>query len=145
MQISDRNLERLIEKSQLVSPEQLGEARLEIRRHPQNPPSLQAALLNLGFLTEDALLRQLAADSQIRYIDVDALSPDPALVTLLPEELALEKGCLVIERQDQRLVVAMQDPNDLGLIEQIERLCKMPARSWPSTTTITRFTWSRTC
>ncbi len=125
MQISDRNLERLLEKNPLVNAEQLGEARLEIRRHPKNPPSLQTALLNLGFLTEDRLLKCMAEENQIRYIDVDELSPDPALVTLIPEELALEKGCLAIERQDQRLVVAMQDPNDLGLIEILERISKL--------------------
>jgi hypothetical protein len=41
-------------------------------------------------------------------------SPDPAVVTLVPEELAIEKGCLALEVKGGTLVVAMQDPNDLG-------------------------------
>ena len=126
MQISDRNLERYIEKYGLLSPAQLAEAKLELSRILRNPPSLQNFLLNLGYLGEDALIKIYSQEINVASIDLEPLSPDPGIVTLIPEELALEKGCLAIEKKGETLVVVMQDPNDLSALDELNRFVKMP-------------------
>jgi len=125
MQISDRNLERYIEKYGSLKIEQLAEAKLEIARTLRNPPSLQNVLLNLGFMTEDQLITIYSQEINVASVDLEALSPDPAIVTLVPEELAIEKGCLALEKKGTQLVVAMQDPNDLNALDELNRHTKM--------------------
>ena len=126
MQISDRNLERYIEKYQLLSPALLAEAKLEISRVLRNPPTLQSVLLNLGYVAEEALIKIYSQEINVPFVDLDPLSPDPSVVTLVPEELAIEKGCLALEKKGNSLVVAMQDPNDLAALDELNRHVKMP-------------------
>ena len=121
MQISDRNLERLIAQHSLVDPVRLAEARLSLER-ARTKPSLQSVLLNLGILKEDELLQAVSKDLGVRFVDVDTQSPEPNLVMLIPEELALEKGILALEQNGKQLVCAMQDPNDVITQDQVQRL-----------------------
>ncbi len=120
MQISDRNLERLLARHALVDPQDLAEARLAQQRGRQEQ-SLQALLLNLGALKEEALLQALSQDLAVPYVDVDQLNPDPAVVLLVPEETAMERGLLALERDGKNLVCAMQDPNDVVALDTVQR------------------------
>ncbi len=124
MDISDRNLERLIERFHLLDPAQLAEARLEMEKS-KSGTGLQSVLLNLGYLKEEDLLRASAEHLGIPYVDVEGLSPEPAVVLLVPEELALSKGVLALERQGQQLVCAMQDPNDVVTQDLIQRRARV--------------------
>jgi type IV pilus assembly protein PilB len=126
MQISDRNLERYIEKYDILGPAQLAEAKLEIARTLKNPPSLQNVLLNLGYVSEDTLIKIYSQEINVASVSLEELSPDPAIVTLIPEELAIEKGCLALEMRGTQLVVAMQDPNDLNTLDELNRFVKAP-------------------
>jgi type IV pilus assembly protein PilB len=120
MQISDRNLERLIEAHRLVSPTELAEARLAQERSRVSV-SLQSLLLNLGALKEDDLLQALSKDLNIPFVDVEPLSPDPAVVLLIPEETGMERGLIALERNGGVLVCAMQDPNDVVALDSVQR------------------------
>lgn len=120
MQISDRNLERLIQSHALVTPAELAEARLAQERS-RNNVSLQALLLNGGALKEHDLLQAISQDLAVPYVDVEPLSPDPAVVLLVSEEISVERGLLAIERQGDSLICAMQDPNDVVALDTVGR------------------------
>lgn len=124
MDISDRNLERLLSQHALVDPGQLAEAKLSTEKL-RVKPSLKSVLLNLGYLKEEDLLRAAAKDLGVPFVDVDALSPEPAVVLLVPEELALSKGILAVERQGQQLICAVQDPNDVVALDLVQRHVKL--------------------
>ncbi|MGH7441852.1 MAG: GspE/PulE family protein, partial [bacterium] len=125
MDISDRNLERLLEQHPLLDPALLAEAKLA-QEKTKVRPSLQSLLLNLGYLKEESLLRAAASQLGIHYADVDAASPEPAVVLLVPEDLALTKGILALEIQGgQQLICAMQDPNDVVTLDLIQRKTRL--------------------
>ena len=120
MDISDRNLERLLSQHALVDPGQLAEAKLA-QEKPRLKPSLQSVLLNMGYLKEEVLLQAAAKDLGVPFVDVDPLSPEPSVVLLVPEEVGMTKGVLALEQRGQQLLCAMQDPNDLVTLDLIER------------------------
>ncbi len=120
MQISDRVLERLLSKHALVDKERLVDARLELARHPRNPPSLQSVLLNMGYMREEDLLKAWAGDEGMAFTDLEDASPEPAIVLLVPEEIALENGCFALERVGDQLRVAMSEPNDIVILDRIK-------------------------
>ena len=126
MQLSDRNLERYIEKYSLVAPAELAEAKLEIERTNKTKPSLQSVLFNRGSITEDALIKLYSQEINVPYIDIDELSPEPEVVMLIPEEIAMEKGVLALEEKNGQLITAMQDPNDLETLDMLARVVKKP-------------------
>jgi type IV pilus assembly protein PilB len=129
MQLSDRNLERYIEKYSLVAPAELAEAKLEIERSIKTKPTLQNVLFNRGSITEDALIKLYSQEIHVPYLDIDELSPEPELVMLIPEEIAMEKGCMALEEKNGQLVVAMQDPNDLETLDALARITKKPIQT----------------
>ncbi|HTA16890.1 MAG TPA: GspE/PulE family protein, partial [bacterium] len=88
-------------------------------------PSLQSVLLNMGYLKEEVLLQAAAKDLGVPFVDVDPLSPEPAVVLLVPEEVGMTKGVLALEQRGQQLLCAMQDPNDLVTLDLIERRTKL--------------------
>jgi type IV pilus assembly protein PilB len=79
-------------------------------------------------LSEAEILERRSKELQIPIVDLDNLSPDPAVVTLLPEELALDRGFIPLEKKDSSLLVAMQNPNDLEALERMGRLAGMEIR-----------------
>jgi type IV pilus assembly protein PilB len=120
MQISDRNLERLIQQHGLVTSQELAEAKLGQERS-RAEVSLQSLLQNIGALNEDALLQALSKDLGVPFVDLEPLSPDPAVVLLVPEETCMERGVIPLEREGQTLVCAMEDPNDVVALDSVQR------------------------
>ena len=121
MQISDRNIERLLAKTNLVDAVQWADAKLAVERQHQKKPSLQSVLINLGFVKEDDLLRLVATDLGVPYVNLEDLSPEPAVVLLVPEEMGMERGVIALEKNGTQLVCAMEDPNDVVALDQIGR------------------------
>ncbi len=120
LEISDRNLERVNLKHALVDATHWAEAKLA-QEKSKSKPSMQSLLLNLGHLSEDQLLQALAQDLGIPFVDADALSPEPAVVLRIPEELALAQGVLAMEVRGGQIDCAMQDPNDVVTLDLIAR------------------------
>jgi type IV pilus assembly protein PilB len=121
MQISDRNIERLLGKTALVDPGQMADAKLAVERQTQKKASLQSVLINLGFVKEDDLLRLVAQDLGVPFVDLEPLSPEPAIVLLVSEEMGMERGVIALEKKGDQLVCAMEDPNDVVVLDQIGR------------------------
>ena len=121
MQISDRNVERLLARTPLVDATQLADAKMDQERQGQKKQSLQSVLINLGYVKEDDLLRLAAGDLGVPYVEVDSLSPEPAVVMLVTEEMGMERGILPLEKNGNILVCAMEDPNDVMALDIIGR------------------------
>ena len=128
MKIPDKKLETALIEHGLITAQQLEQARVEINRAGKKGPSLQTMLLNLGILTEDVLLRMQAQELNLPYVELDNLSPEPELVTLLAEDLCLEKGMIILEKDDKSLLVAMENPHDPVAIEDLWKITRMKIR-----------------
>jgi len=125
LEIADKRLESILLSHGLIDQDRLDQARLVIARHSLHPPSLQRTLLDLGFIQEEMLLKLRAAELGVPFMEIDEFSPDASVVTLLPEELCVEQGVVALEKEGQNFKLAMQDPNDLLVLERINALPEM--------------------
>ncbi len=79
-------------------------------------------LVSLNFITEEKLLETLSWQLKTPAIKLTDRTVDRALISLLPEEMPELKRVLPVARDKNKLTVAMADPSDLGLIEDIRFL-----------------------
>lgn len=84
---------------------------------------LGRAVVHLGFLDEATFLEALAEQLGTPFITVGSRSVDPAVLALVPERLIRSRKVLPLARlaEGRRgpLVVALADPGDLGVIDEL--------------------------
>src|SRR3990167_6636080 len=110
--------ELLIERG-LVTREQLERA-LQEQKETKEP--LGRILLKLGFVQNEVQL-QLALSKQLDtpFIPVELLKPrmDQRLKEIVPREMALEHLILPLERSGNQLKLAISNPPDLILLDNL--------------------------
>jgi MSHA biogenesis protein MshE len=80
---------------------------------------LGAALIDLGHISEEDLLRFLAQQLGVPFMDISQKVIEPSVVQLLPEVHARRHRALVIEDLGDRVVLGMSDPADLSSLDQL--------------------------
>ena len=78
-------------------------------------------LLEQGVVAETALLETLGRASNIPPIDLTRVTPDPTAVDSLPQETCTKFGCLPISRNGDVLTIAVSDPFDVLLLDDLRR------------------------
>ncbi len=109
----------LLVQEQIISEEQLMQALAEQKKSGQK---LGRALITLGCLTEEQLLKFLSHQMNIPFLDVSRRAVPAAVVNLLPEVQARRYRALVVEDNGDSVLVAMSDPADLQAIDNLEVL-----------------------
>ena len=72
--------------------------------------SLSEVLVQLGYADEKTIARTLAGMERMPFVDLDGKRIPPAVLELVPAELAREQGILPLKRQEGKLFVAVDDP-----------------------------------
>lgn len=85
----------------------------------QDDERLGATAVRLGMITEDQLVRALAAQLHIATIDPDAITPTEQALTLVPEAFATSRELLPLRYEAGGLVVAMADPTNIMLLDDV--------------------------
>lgn len=80
---------------------------------------LGAVLIRRGKLTKEQLGKALAKQFNIQYVALGNLDIDKNLFTLLPEEFMRENQVLPIAKEGGKLVVAMVDPRNRRVYDEI--------------------------
>jgi CBS domain-containing protein len=113
------------------TPKQLGQMLLEqglltqqqleiaLRQHRNTPKSLGRTLIDLGYIRERDLVRALAKQVGLDFVDLRVHHIDPAAAALLPDQLARRYRALPIGERDGKLLVAMSDPANLYALDDI--------------------------
>jgi len=109
--------ESLIE-SGLITPAQLDEA---LKRGNATGERLGEALVGLGYISERDLLRTLAADADIPFLEPRELVVDPMVIALVPGPVAKSHQVIPLRYEAKALLVAMGNPFDVGVIRSLER------------------------
>ena len=110
------NLGELLLREKLITPEQLKSA-LELQK--KNGFSLNAALVNLGYISEEEIAKALSRQLGYPYIDLNQFDVYPDVIKLIPVEIAKKYMIMPIHRIRSFLTLAMVDPTDLDVIEDI--------------------------
>jgi len=111
-------LGEILLQANLVTPEQLEEA---VRLQRQTGLRIGAALIQLGYATEDDVAWALATQLQIPYVHASSEMVDPAAVQLLPPHLMERFEVFPLLVSGDELTLVMGDPTDAEAIAEVER------------------------
>jgi type IV pilus assembly protein PilB len=103
-----------------VTSEQIEAAVAEQKRRG-NDLLLGEVVVQMGFCTEDDIVRALAAAYGVPYAKISPKLVDAKVIDLLPREFLEKHSVLPLFRVRQTLTVALPEPANVFLIEEIER------------------------
>ncbi len=109
----------------IISPEQLEEA---LRRQGDMGMKLGETLIRLGFVTEDQLLPYIEQRLKVPAVRLRDGMVDPSAVHLLPRAMAEKFDALALFKVRNSLTVALAEPQNLPLIDEIERITNLAVR-----------------
>ncbi len=105
----------------LLQQEQLDQA-LEEQRRGNHQKLLGEVLVEMRFCSEDQITEVLAQAYGVPYARVSPRIADPKAISLLPKEFLEKHQVLPLFRVEQTLTVAVSEPANVFLVEEIERL-----------------------
>ena len=102
--------------SGLLTPEQLQAAQMEAekKRRP-----LEQVLIDLRFVSKEGIFGTVADQLGVPFVDLETYLTDPAVIPLVPEDLARRYQVFPLFRLRSTLTVAMSDPTDLRALDQL--------------------------
>jgi type IV pilus assembly protein PilB len=107
----------LLLREGLITRDQLEKAIVEQKASGSR---LGYALIKLGYLNELDLTRMLARQFRMPAVDLSKFEVDPRITKLVPADLALKHLVLPLKRDGRTLTVAMADPTDLGVLDDLK-------------------------
>ncbi|CAN5922294.1 hypothetical protein BH11MYX3_BH11MYX3_03390 [soil metagenome] len=81
--------------------------------------SLGRTLVEMKLIAEDELVRVLGQQLGLPSVQLDGLQIPPSVTDLIPDELARQHQVLAFEQDGKFLHVAMVDPTNLGLTDEL--------------------------
>jgi len=94
---------------------------------------LGAVLVRKGKITREQLGKALARQFNLQYISLSTVELDKALFKLLPEEFMIENQVIPIAREAGRLVVAMVNPRNRRIHDEITFITGMRPKALVTT------------
>jgi type IV pilus assembly protein PilB len=123
LRVMERNrrsapLGELLVKSGLIGAEELADALREQRRTGR---PLGTTLVAANRITEHQLRTTLCMQLHIKFFDLDEIMIDPGLRTLVNPKFAIKHQLVPLARVADTLVVAMDDPTQAFVVDELER------------------------
>ena len=91
-------------------------------------------LLAEGLITEELLAQSLAEQRDLRYVDLAEHRINPAFFELVPMDIMQRYQFIPLEDSGEVLVVALADPNNIPVIDELELLLQRAIEVCVSTT-----------
>ncbi len=123
MKITNLKLGQILIDSGVLTEEQL---QLALHRQKKSNKRLGEILIEENFLSEMQIIRSLEKQLSVPYLDLDSISIDSSLSSLVPENLARTNLIVPIKREGSILTVAVSDPldyngiNDIGIYTKLK-------------------------
>jgi Type II secretion system (T2SS), protein E, N-terminal domain len=115
----------ILVETNVISETQL---QLGVDHHRRTGLRLGDALLQLGFLNEEMLKLGLCTQLDVAFVDLDRFSIDRGLALLVPKAFAQQHRILPVARVDDVLTVALADPTDGWVAEDLEAMTDCQVR-----------------
>ena len=109
---------RLIDAG-IITEDQLREA-LEIQKTSKQ--LIGTILTQLGYCTEEDIAKTLAKKTGYKYVSIDEVGVNIAVANLITPEFALRNNVLPLYEEDGVLFVAMQNPNDILVVDNLRMI-----------------------
>jgi type IV pilus assembly protein PilB len=111
-----RTVEEIFLEQGLLKPDTLHKVRAEVNRLEK---PFQQVAVDMKIVDKMDALRALAKEWRQKAVNLDDLEIDPDIIRILPENLCRRNDLLPFAREDGMLLVAMADPRDLLLTEDL--------------------------
>jgi type IV pilus assembly protein PilB len=112
LQLSD-----VLIKTHLITESQL---RIAVERQQQTGLPLGTVLLQLNYISEEALKQALCLQLNIPFVDLDRVNLDRSLARLLNKSYAQRHYVIPISRVGTTLTVAVEDPTDTEVVRDLQ-------------------------
>jgi len=107
----------LLVREGLISAEQLQQALTQAREKRQR---VGYTLIDMGMVPEEDLTRMLARQYRLPAVDLNRVQVDPKILKMVPADFALKHLLLPLRRVGRTLTVAMANPTDAGVIDNLK-------------------------
>ena len=107
----------LLLRSKLITPDQL-EAALKSQR--EEGGKLGEALVRVGAVTENDITETLSQQFGVPSIDLANFEIDPAVIKVVPGDVARKYGVLPVNKTGATLTIAMGDPTNVFAMDDIK-------------------------
>ncbi|MBE0415111.1 MAG: type II/IV secretion system protein [Dehalococcoidia bacterium] len=116
-----KQIDQLLVEGAFITPEQLEAARETSR---QSRKDLRQVLLEQRLISQETLATVLSFQLNVPTVDLKQTQVQPAALALVSEQMAREYNVLPLSLDGDTLTVAMEDPDDLQLIDTLAVLTK---------------------
>ena len=106
----------------LLRHQLVDQAQLDLARQQSDGRRVDRVLLELGLIREETVLRALAAELGLRYVDLPDFEVDRDLLSEFPTSAVFRHTLLPLQRQDGRVLVAVSDPFELEGLDELASL-----------------------
>jgi type IV pilus assembly protein PilB len=114
--MADRLGEMLVKKN-YITTEQLQKA---LEEQKSRGGRLGASLVRLGYTKEDTLLSFLSGQYKVPSANLSKIEINPTVIKLIPSSTAKKDLIIPINRVGTKLMLAMVDPSNLDIIDEVE-------------------------
>jgi len=106
----------MLHKRGLLNAPQMQEL---MKIQPQRKEPMVKLIVERGWLTEKAIFDVIDKELEIQRVALDEVSIDPAVAALVPSTLCRRQLVIPVSVVGKRLTLAMADPLDAGLLEDL--------------------------
>src|SRR6201988_1538995 len=110
-------LGEILVRENLISPQHLREA-LDYQR--EHGGRLGFNLVKLGLVSDDMITAVLSRQYGIPSVNLDLFNIDPAVLRLIPQEVAQKPSVLPLSRVGATLTLAMVDPTNVFALDDVK-------------------------
>lgn len=111
-----KRLGEILREENIITEEQL---QIALARQKETNERLGQALVNLGFVDQLTVLKVLEAKLGIPLVNISRRMLEPEVVKLIPEQLAQKYKVIPIEKNGDRIVLAMSDPLNVMAVDDV--------------------------
>ncbi|HBU69504.1 MAG TPA: type II secretion system protein GspE [Elusimicrobia bacterium] len=112
-----KTVKEILFDNKILTEEQLNLAAEESKK--TNEP-LQSVVVRINLMSRVDLLRTLSQEWGVKAVNLDEIEIDPETVKVIPEAAARRHRAVPFVKEDNILFVAMSDPKDFFVIEDIQ-------------------------
>jgi type IV pilus assembly protein PilB len=120
-----QRLENVLVKENMLSADKLTEAKAAA--HKANQP-LVTYLVKNDYISDEQLTKANATITKVPYVNLTAAKIDPAVLALLPQEIAQRYMAVPLGEMQHRLVVAMLDADNVQAVDFLSNRIGRPLK-----------------
>lgn len=112
-----KTVKEILTDNKLLTEEQINQAQEECKKTAE---LLQSVVVRLNMMSRVDLLRTLSQEWGVKAVNLDEIEIDPETAKVIPEAAARRHRAVPFVKEDNVLFVAMADPRDFFVIEDIQ-------------------------